>query len=258
MKEKKHRAGNGRTVYSRFPIGIAIIGILALATSLGRAEHITERITFNLTALVPGETIEITRGSGDDEEVIGSKTLRPERLKVNNKALLQLLGAPAGSKLVLIERETNLEIGIQQGTDEPEGTGYFISDSEPDLEITQGQETNVDSSTETRRRITKKSRYSSQFVTTISVAGADLEFSITGLATSNDVESSVETDDSIRSRDSVSFSISGAGTGSFRDDAARPASGDVASASGEESTVDVLISGRISASGNGSFTESTD
>lgn len=257
MKEKKHRAGNGRTDYSRFPIGIAIIGILAFTTSLGRAEHFTEKITFNLTALVPGETMDIVRGSGEDEEVIGSKTLRPDRIKLNNKAFLQLLGAPAGSKLVLIERETNFEIGIQQGTNEPVGTGYFISESEPDLEITQGQETNVDSSTETRRRITRKSRYSSQFVTTISVEGADLEFSITGLGTANEVESSVETDDSISSRDSVSFSITGAGTGSFRDDDG-PAPGAVAAASGEESTVDVLISGRISASGSGSSTESTD
>lgn len=231
---------------SWMPIGTVIVGILTLSTSLCRADHVTEFLTVNLTALIPGETADVTRGSGEDEEVIGSKTLKPGKVKINNKALLNLFDAPSGSKLVLIDGE---EVGIQQGSDAPVGTGYFVSLTEPDVEIIQGQETAVETST----KFTSKSKYTSRFVTTVTVeslggevgaagddSGGDFGFSVTGLATQNDSSSEVETEDSFKSKDSFSFSLSGAGSGFITDD------GD---------TFDALFSGQIKSSGKGTLPE---
>ena len=242
------RCNNG-SVRAWFPTGTAIVGILALSTSLCRADHITEFLSVNLTALIPGETVDVTRGRGEDAEVIGSKTLKPEKVKLNNKVLLKWLDAPSGSKLVLIDGE---EVGTKRGSEDSVRTGYFVSITEPDVEIVQGQETEV----EARTRTTTKSKFTSRFVTTVTVEGSgvgvmaasdspsgDFGFSVTGLATEKDSSSLVEREDSAKSKDSFSFSLSGAGNGFVRDGL---------------DTFEALISGRIKSSGRGSLTETFD
>ena len=215
----------------------AILGCLALTTSYAVAQvEFTENLGVALTAQMPGETVEVTRGRGDNEETIGMKTLKPRTVKVNNKALLKLLAAPANSKLVLV----NGAIATQHGKDAPVTTAYTIAVEEPNVIISQGQETKIDSSTDEKTKIKRKSVYSSRFVTKVSLAGDGVSFDLTGLASESDKSSSVETNDEKTSRDSDSFSINGAGNGSVTDG---------------EDTFDALFSGKITTSGKGVLIE---
>ena len=225
-------------------VGGAIVGLLTIASSNLRAEtHFpsldVENLNVTLTAFIQGDTADITRGG----DVIGERTLRPMRVKINNKAILEQLNAPTGSKVVLINGDA---IGYQNGSALPVSSGFGLDVTPGEVVIVQGRETEV-SNTNTD---TFKSSFTAQYVAGISiesvieaaggVSSNDLSFSMTGLAKEKATSSEVETEDHFKTSDSHSFSLTAAGDGTIILD---------------DEELDALFSGKLKSSGKESDVE---
>src|SRR5215471_7931433 len=113
----------------------------------------TERLNIQLTAMMQGDTVDIVNNGVTN----GTRDLAPTRVRVDNKALLQLYGAPLGSKLVLLN---GASVAYKTGSSDPVDTGITFSLEDPFVTITKGQQTEVSSDT----KDVSKTVYTAQYV----------------------------------------------------------------------------------------------
>ncbi len=224
----------------------AILGLLVVNSNNVFAQGIElielETVNVALVASTPGEEVDVLKGKGDDAEVIGTKTLPPRKIKINNKTILKLAEAPQGSKLVLIDGSIGSITGLGADSFQEIGTVEVAEG----LVVSHGQATEVDSSTDTKYKFATKSAYQSEYVATLTVAGTGLNFALTGLATEKEASSSSETDTASKSSETYSFSLNGVGEGvaTFFNKETE-----------ESEDLDAIFSGKIQSSGKATANE---
>jgi len=192
-----------------------------------------ERLNVKLTALIQGETVDIERNG----ESIGTRDEAPTRVRIDNKALLQVYGAPAGSRLVLLNGS---EIGYKTGSSDAVDTGISLSLDTPFVLITKGQHTEVSGDTTS----VSKSNYIAQYIAnpmleSFSVPENPFDitgftFSFVGMTKETVNQKETETETASKHTTQHTFSFSGAGNGTIIT---------------TEATSDVVVSGKISSSG---------
>ena len=200
----------------------------------------TERLNIKLTALIQGESVDVQQ----DGESIGTRDMPPQRVRIDNKALLQLYGAPVGSRLVLMDGES---IGYQTGSSDPVNTGITFSMEDPFVAITKGQETEVSGDTKS----VSKANYIAQYVANphveifndvpanpFNIVG--FSFSLVGMAKETVNNKTTETDTNSSASFHHSFIFSGVGNGTIITSTNFPASSE---------SKDVVVSGQISTVG---------
>jgi hypothetical protein len=228
-------------IISSWVVGCIVVGAASLRAQPSFPAFLTtEALSVTLTAMIQTDSgVDISHGN-----TTGTKDTTM-KLKVTNKDFLNLIGAPTGAKLVLMNNGGTL--GWRKGTNDPTDSGIYSGiQSAGNVTLDKGLQTETSTATDTSSRTVSKSNYTGSYIATVAVDTSSLSstnavaFQITGLATETqtDSQTDVENDSgsTTRTSSSHSFSVSAAGEGT------------VAGAS-------ALLSGTVSSKGSESSSE---
>ncbi len=191
----------------------ALGGTSLRAQSFGPAPFLhQERLSLRLTALVQGPTTVAQTFMAGAHVVDGP----PQRVRIDNKGVLYLYGAPPGSRLVLVDGHA---VQIQTGGASID-TSITLSSSVPGVVISKGVYTETITGSTNR----SKWNYSLKYVGNVSVEASEFptnsfgvqgfDFSLAGLTTEMG-NSNVVVAAGTTIKAHHAFSITGAGTGTI-------------------------------------------
>jgi hypothetical protein len=210
-------------------IGSAVVGLIAAVAGNLRAQPsfpgflTTETLDITLTARMQGDSgVDISQGN-----VTGARDTITT-VRITDKDILNLIGAPAGSKLVLVNGAT---LGYRAGTNVTDtGIAFSIQPTTGNT-VDKGEQTSTSTGGDTNPEIVSKSDYTGYYIASVSLdtstnslttsaAKADLTasdtltFQISGLATETETSSETVTA-ATKTSSSHSFSVNAAGEGTI-------------------------------------------